>query len=148
MVALAQDRNTPARSGDLREGAVGAAQLVYAGAIVMRNATGFLIKGATATGSVAVGRADERIDNAAGANGDKRLRYRAGIFRFANASAGDLLTIADVGKCCWVIDDQTVGRTSATTTRSRAGIVESVDADGVWVRFDEALARVATPTAA
>ena len=32
---------------------------------------------------------------------------------------------------------------AATTTRSRAGIVEAVEATGVWVRMDEALARAA-----
>ena len=148
MVALTQDRNTQAALGDIREGGVGASQLVFAGAIVMRNAAGWLIKGATATGSIAVGRAEERVDNAAGGNGDATLRYRPGIFRFANSAAGDALTFADIGKACWIVDDQTVARTSGTNTRSRAGIVEMVDDQGVWVRFDEALTRVATTTAA
>lgn len=148
MTALVQDRNTTEALGDGRQGAVGAAQLIYGGALVMRNATGFLIKGAAATGSIGAGRAEHRVDNAAGANGDAQLRYRSGIFRFANSAAADLITIADIGKACWIVDDQTVGRTSATTTRSRAGIVEMIDDLGVWVRFDEALTRVATPTAA
>lgn len=148
MTALAQDRNTPAASGDLREGAVGASQLIFAGALVMRNAAGFLIKGATATGSIGAGRAEERVDNSAGGNGALQLRFRPGAYRFANSAAGDLITIADIGKACWIVDDQTVARTSATNTRSRAGIVDMVDDQGVWVRFDEALTRVATPTAA
>jgi hypothetical protein len=148
MVALTEDRNTPEAIGDLREGAVGASALIFAGSIVMRNAAGFLIRGATATGSIAVGRAEQRVDNSAGANGAATLRYKAGTFRFANSASADAITFADIGKACWIVDDQTVARTSGANTRSRAGIVEMVDAQGVWVRFDEALTRVATTTAA
>lgn len=137
---LAQDRNTPAASGDLREGPVAAAQLIFAGALVCRNAAGFLVKGATATGLVGVGRAEHRVDNADGAEGDAQLRYRPGIYRFNNSAAGDLIVLADIGKVCFVVDDETVAKTHATNTRSKAGIVEMIDDLGVWVRMDEALA--------
>jgi hypothetical protein len=148
MVALTADRNTPEAIGDLREGAVGASTLIYAGAIVMRNAAGFLIRGATATGSIAVGRAEQRVDNSGGAQGAQTVRYKVGTFRFNNSTAADAITFADIGRACWLVDDDQVARTSGTNTRSRAGIVEMVDAQGVWVRFDEALTRVATTTAA
>jgi len=36
-----------------------------------------------------------------------------------------------------------VALTSERNTRSRAGIVEAVEATGVWVRCDESLARAA-----
>ena len=63
---------------------------------------------------------------------------------FANSSAGDLITIADIGKACFIVDDQTVAKTDGTGTRSRAGIVDGIEASGgVWVRCDEALARAA-----
>ena len=142
MTALATDRNTPRAQGDYREGAVAAAMLIFAGAIVCRNAAGFLVKGATATGLVGVGRAEARVDNSAGAAGDAQLRYQPGVFRFANSAAADEITIADIGKACFVVDDQTVAKTSATSTRSKAGVVDDVDDQGVWVRFDEALTRV------
>lgn len=147
MTALAVDRNTPVLQGDLLKQAA-AAVLIYAGSLVMRNASGYLTKGATATGSVGVGRAEERVDNAAGAAGDKLITVRPGTFRYGNSASTDLLTIADIGKACWVVDDQTVARTSASTTRSKAGIVRDVDALGVWVELNEALTRVATVTAA
>jgi hypothetical protein len=143
MVALTKDRNTPASAGDLREGAVAASQLIYAGAIVCRNAAGFLVAGVTATNLIGVGRAEHRVDNSAGAAGDAQLRYRPGCYRFANSAGADEITAADCGKACFVVDDQTVARTSATNTRSKAGVVDFVDPEGVWVRFDEALARVA-----
>ena len=139
MVALTADRNTPRAEGDERQGTLGANQTVFAGALVMRNASGDLIKGATATGSFGAGMALERQSSTTA--GVTAIRYRPGIFRFANSAAGDLITKADIGTVCYVVDDQTVAKTSATNTRSPAGVVDSVDAQGVWVRFDEATTR-------
>ena len=141
MVALTADRNTPAALGDQREGPAAAAQLVYAGSIVMRNATGYIVKGQTALNLVAVGRAEARVDNTLGANGALSVKYRAGTYRFANLAA-DPVVLADIGKACFVVDDQTVAKTSGAATRSKAGVVDNVDAQGVWVRFDEALTRI------
>ncbi len=139
MPALAQDRNTPRAEGDIRRGSVAAATLVYAGAIVMRNSAGFLIEGRTATGLVGVGRAEARADNSAGADGDIMLDYRPGTFRFANSAGADEIDASDIGSVCYAVDDQTVAATNGSSTRSPAGIVDHVDANGVWVRFDEAL---------
>ncbi|TMV09824.1 hypothetical protein FGK63_01775 [Ruegeria sediminis] len=143
MTALTADRNTPRREGELRSGAVAASTKIFAGALVMRNATGYLVKGQTATGLVGVGRAEEQVDNSAGANGALTVTVRPGVFRFANSAAGDLITIADIGAKCFAVDDQTVAKTDGTSTRSPAGIIEDVDAQGVWVRLDEALTNAA-----
>ena len=142
MVALSSERNTRLRIGDLRVEPVAAATKIWGGSLVMRNAAGYLTKGATATGCVGVGRAEKTVDNT-GAAGALNVEFRVGTFLFANSAAGDLITIADVGKACFIVDDQTVAKTDGTTTRSRAGIVEAVEATGVWVRMDEALARAA-----
>ena len=128
MVALNADRNTPRADGDLREAPVAAAALIYAGALVMRDANGRATKGLTALNCVGLGRAEERADNSAGAAGAITVRYRPGVFRFANSAAGDQIVQADVGKICYVVDDQTVAKTSGTNTRSKAGFVDSVDA--------------------
>lgn len=139
MTALAADRNTPEAIGTDRQGLLGASMAVFAGALLMRNASGHLVKGATATGCYGVGRAEERgVSTTAGVT---PCRYKPGIFRFANSAAADLITEADIGAACYIVDDQTVAKTSGTNTRSPAGAVESVDAQGVWVRFDEALTR-------
>lgn len=143
MTALTKDRNTPRLQGDDRQGLAAAGTLIHAGAIVMRNAAGYLIKGATATGAVAVGRAEDRVDNSAGQNGDAAVPYRPGVYRYENSASADELTIADINKVCFVVDDQTVAKTNGTNTRSPAGVVEAVDANGVWVRFDEALTAAA-----
>lgn len=139
MAALSADRNTPRRQGDDRKGAVAASTLIYAGALVMRNAAGYIVKGQTATGLVGVGRAEERVDNSAGANGALSVTYRPGVYHFANSAAADEITQAEIGSLCYAVDDQTVAKTNGSSTRSPAGIVEDVDAQGVWVRLDEAL---------
>lgn len=135
-MALAQDRNTPEMIGADRQGGLAASVQVYAGAIVMRNAAGYLTKGATATGLVGVGRAEQRATGGAGA-GDVTLNYKPGIFRFANSASTDLIGITEIGKVCYVVDDQTVAKTDGTASRSPAGFVEGVDSLGVWIRFDE-----------
>ncbi|CUH67985.1 hypothetical protein TG4357_03322 [Thalassovita gelatinovora] len=56
-----------------------------------------------------------------------------------NSAAADEITIADIGNKAYAVDDQTVAKTDGTATRSPAGIIDDVDANGVWVRFDEAL---------
>lgn len=137
-MALSNDRTTPQMAGDLRSGGLAASVVVYAGALLMRNAAGHLTKGQTALGLVGVGRAEERASGSAAA-GEVKARYRPGIFRFLNSSAGDLITVADIGKPAYAVDDERVAKTSATNTRSIAGFIEEVDAQGVWVRFDEAL---------
>jgi hypothetical protein len=139
---LTADRNTQTWLGDIREGAVGASTRIFAGALIMRNAAGFLIRGAVATGATGVGIAEAPADNSAGANGAINVRYRTGIVaRFRNATAGDLIVQADVGLVAWILDDDQVAKTNGTNTRSRAGIIEAVDAQGVWVRLDEAVTR-------
>jgi hypothetical protein len=143
MTALSSDRNTRARVGDTRVAGLAASVKVWGGSIVMRNAAGYITKGATATGCAGVGRAEASADNSAGAAGDLTVEYRQGIFLFANSASGDLITIADIGKPCYIVDDQTVAKTDGTGTRSRAGIVDGIEGTGVWVRMDEALTRAA-----
>jgi hypothetical protein len=139
MVALTSDRNTAEINGDDRAGSLGANQSIWAGSIIMRNAAGDLIKGATAVGCFGAGRAEERI--ASTTAGVTAIQYKVSTFRFANSAAGDLITKADIGTLCFIVDDQTVARTNGTNTRSPAGTVEGVDAQGVWVCFNEAIAR-------
>lgn len=139
---LVADRNTQIWGGDMREGPVGASTNIFAGALIMRNAAGFLVRGAVATGCTGVGVAEAPANNSAGANGAINVRYRTGITaRFRNSSAGDLIVQADVGLPAWIVDDDQVAKTNGTNTRSRAGIIEAVDALGVWVRLDEAITR-------
>ena len=107
----------------------------------MRNAAGFLTKGATALNGIGLGRAEQTVDNSAGAAGAATVEYRRGVFPFANSGGGDLIAQGDVGKLCWIVDDQTVAKTDGGGTRSRAGLIDGVEAGQVWVRLDEAVTR-------
>lgn len=89
----------------------------------------------TATGLKAAGVAQGLADNSAGGNSAINVSVRRGVFRFANSSAGDAIALADVGATCYAVDDQTVAKTDGTGTRSAAGTIRDVDADGVWVQI-------------
>lgn len=141
MAALTADRNAPERVGNLRAGLVAANVRIFAGALLMRTATGHLAPGDEATGAIGVGRADIGANNTSGAAGAVSVDWRKGIFRFGNSAATDLITIADIGKLCFIVDDCTVAKTDGSASRSPAGVVEDVDSSGVWVRLDEALTR-------
>jgi hypothetical protein len=103
---------------------------------VALTAAGYAQGGATATTLKAAGVANETADNTAGASGDIKVTVRRdGWFRFANSASGDLITIADIGNSCYIVDNQTVAKTDGGTTRSVAGKIRDVDAQGVWIEF-------------
>ena len=135
MVALTAPRSTPAGLGEVRALPLPAGGKVFAGAMVAITAAGFAA-GATATAAnVTIGRADETVDNAGGANGAKKVKVRRGVFQFANSGGADAIALTEVGKPCFVVDDQTVAKTNNAGARPAAGIVFDVDAKGVWVDF-------------
>ncbi|QIB34754.1 hypothetical protein [Ancylobacter pratisalsi] len=135
MSALTQDRNTPYRSGAIRTPGVAAGVKIYAGALVMATATGFARPGGVATTLKPLGRAEEQVDNSAGADGDVIVPVSVGIFRFGNSAAADAITAADIGSNCYAVDDQTVAKTNGSATRSVAGVIWDVDDLGVWVKI-------------
>src|SRR5574337_369910 len=135
MTALAKDRNTPRRSAEDFGFQVKGATLIYAGALVCLNSSGLAIPGATATGLKAAGVAQEHADNSAGADSAIKIKVRRGCYRFANSASADLIALADIGADCYIVDDQTVAKTNGSSTRSVAGKIRDVDADGVWVEI-------------
>lgn len=135
MVALTSDRMTPRKENGGYGRAVAAGAVIYAGALVCLNATGFAVPGSTSTTLKADGRARSRADNTGGGNGAIVLEVEKGTFRFANSSSTDAITIADIGASAYVVDDQTVAKTNGGATRSVAGTIQDVDANGVWVRI-------------
>ena len=135
MAALSADRNTPIRTAEDFEFPVAASTLIYAGSLVCINASSLATKGAVATTLKCVGVAQERADNSAGAASAIRVKVRRGCFRFANSASADLIALADVGADCYIVDDQTVAKTNGSASRSIAGKIRDVDADGVWVQI-------------
>ena len=47
----------------------------------------------------------------------------------------DLIARAEIGDTCFAVDDQTVAKTDGSESRSAAGIIRDVDAQGVWVEI-------------
>lgn len=134
MSATSNERNTSRRDGK-QLSFPAAASKCLAGTIAVLNSAGNAEMGTTATGKVSVGVFEETVDNTGGAAGGVQVAVRRGVFQFANSASTDLLANTDIGATCYIVDNQTVAKTSATNTRSVAGVVRSVDANGVWVEF-------------
>ncbi|MBX9268756.1 hypothetical protein [Chromobacterium violaceum] len=133
MTATTQDRNTPYRHGELIVAPVAAGVKIPAGTIVCASTAGFAVPGATASTLAYLGMADAAVDNSAGADGATGVPIRRGVaFKWANDS-GDPVTQASLGRVCYIVDNQTVAKSNGGNTRSPAGIVVGIDADGVWV---------------
>lgn len=132
-MALTADRNTPVKDGELIPVPVAGSTKIYAGSLVAVNATGYAVPGSASPALIYLGRAESFVDNSAGADGAQTLVVRRGkLFKWANYGS-DAVTEAEVGKPCYIYDDQTVAKTSGNGTRSPAGIVMAVDSDGIWV---------------
>jgi len=132
-MSLTQDRNTPFKDGEIIPVPVAASTRIYAGALVVANASGFAAPGSVATTLTYLGRAEESVDNSAGANGDKTIAVRRKkAFKWKNHGA-DALVQADLGKTVYIVDDETVAKTNGTNTRSAGGKLVQFEADGVWV---------------
>lgn len=80
----------------------------------------------------AVGVFQETVTGGVG-DGDVKALVEANCWAFKNSAGVDAITLADVGKPAFVVDDETVSRTSGQGVRCRAGIVRDLDADGVWI---------------
>lgn len=132
MTASTADRDSAKRLGHDAAYPVAASKNCYLGCLAVL-ASGRLQPMTTATGLVAVGVFREGSLQAAQ---DTMVKVeRDGWHRFANSPAGDAITLSDVGSDCYGVDDQTVAKTSGSSTRSVAGVVRDVDASGVWISF-------------
>lgn len=133
-------RNTPERVGiGQRHYPLAASTTVYAGRIAVLDGA-HCKPGSTALGRVAVGVFTRTAANL-GSAGAMSAQVQRGVFRFENSTATDEVTLAEVGKKCWIVNDETVAKTDGAVdadpaTRSVAGIVDDVDEQGVWVRID------------
>jgi len=135
MTALTTPRSTLERSSDLRSFPVKASTLIYQGSLVAIDNNDVAVPMSTATTLKGVGRANEQADNSLGVDGGINITVGAGTYRFANSSAVDQIAQSDIGENCYGVDDQTVAKTDGTGTRSIAGTIFDVDAQGVWVKF-------------
>ncbi len=130
---LSKDRRTPWREGTHVSHPVAAGVQIFAGALVALKA-GEAVPGNTETGLVALGRAEHGADNRNGSAGDLQVEVRRGLLRWANASA-DPVDRTHIGQSAYIVDDESVAATDGSGTRSAAGLIVDLDADGVWVEM-------------
>lgn len=139
MSALTNVRDTKQRTAELKDASLLTAIKVYKGAIVVLDtATGYSKPAVTGTGLVVQGIAamsEAYIDTTGISSGVKKIPVKTGIFLLANSADADLITNAERGQPCYLVDDQTVAKTDGSSTRSVAGTVEEVVSAGVWVRL-------------
>lgn len=128
MAALTEGRNTT----ELHVGGVHysysreAAATIYAGALAAQNADGKAVPASDAAGLVVLGRAET------GANAGFGVLIRKGAYLCNNGEGAEALTGADIGKECFVVDDNTVGKVGGTN-KVKAGTVLDVTENGVAV---------------
>jgi hypothetical protein len=133
MVAAVKERNTPEIELSKQGHDLAAGAKVLAGTIGVLNATGYAEPATTATGLKVLGRAEKTVDNTTGADGDEKCEFKKGTFRYENDGS---INRTHIESTCYLVDDQTVAATDGTGTRSAAGKIANVDANGVWVTFD------------
>lgn len=138
-MALSAPRDVPRRGTEplqrLFDHPVKTGVKVWAGGIAVVDATGYAIPGKTATGLVALGYFESSVDNTAGASGDVLARVVPGTRKLKNSSSADEIKQSEFGRTCFIVDDETVAKTDGSSTRSAAGKVVGIDADGVWVQI-------------
>jgi hypothetical protein len=132
-MALSAERGTPSRDGKTYSRGVAAGVKIFQGGLTCLSATGYATPGAVATTLVADGMALATVDNSDGAAGAVTIEIEKGVFRFKNSAAADAITRAEIGDDCYIVDDETVAKTDGGTTRSKAGEIVDVGAQGVWV---------------
>lgn len=136
MAALTSDRlDKRMRAGGYSRTIVGkldAATKIYNGAITATNAAGYHVNASNVAGLVVSGVAEAQVDNTTGVAGDKEIAVITGVFRLLNDAINPVVQ-ADMGKICFVADNQTV-RTAGGACA--AGIVELIEPGFVWVRID------------
>lgn len=143
--------NSIERAGNVEHLPMLADAVIEPGELTAVTAAGFARKAGDVAGLRVVGRAEQANDNTDGANGDKSLDVRRGMFSYDNSGTNDLAQ-GDYGAVCYVEDERTVGDDpgdNAVIAGIFKGFVDG-DATKVWVdtTHNAALAAAAADAAA
>ncbi len=141
MTALTKGRTVESLAGTLFAYPVLANAVIHQGAIVVIAAAGYAKPGVTGTALTTVGIARHPVDATGLANGAVTVEVEEMVAACTNLGA-DAVTVADIGKVCFLVDDQTVAKTDGTGTRSPAGIVRKIDGS-VFVKLSNTIATIA-----
>ena len=134
MTALTKGRTVKSIPGILFNFPVKADAVIHQGAIVVLDSSGYAKPAITATGLIPVGIARESVDATGLSSGDASVEVEVMVAACANLGA-DAVTFTEIGKLVYLVDDQTVAKTSATNTRSVAGTARKIEGGLVFVDF-------------
>lgn len=130
MAALTGERDTPKRHRNYVESypCKGNAK-AYSGGLAAADANGYLVKAADLANYKVLGRLQASFDTTATgpdgvlADGAIEREVESGIHLYKTTSDANAITVADIGKFAYVVDDQTVARAAGTANSVKAGKV-------------------------
>lgn len=124
MAAASTPINTPERPRGIAQHDVAASTIIYAGTLVALDASGNAKPAANTSGLKVIGRAEETVDNSAGAAGDLKILVKRGVFIVNNAGT-NAVTKAHSGTVVFAASDNEVAHT--TTNSVKAGVLLGFD---------------------
>jgi hypothetical protein len=130
MAAATADQDFNIRNGEITTLPLAAATKVFSRTLAAADSAGRVKPGADTAGLRIVGWFEHYQDNSAGSAGDLSVQVRRGIIKLNNSGSA-AVDADDVGKLCYVEDDNTVAESN--TNKVVAGTVVEVESDGVWV---------------
>lgn len=136
MTALATDRKNTlvATTADrYRVGKVAGSVVIYKGAAICRNASGYLVPAANTAGYRFVGIAQEKVDTTGIADGVSECKYLTAVSVKMKNDGTAAVAQVNLGGPVWIQDDQTVRGTPGNGVCM--GIAESIELDGEVVVF-------------
>ncbi len=133
MAVLTKDKElNMLNPGEVREFPVIASDIIYKGALVGVDATGFAEPAADTTGLAFLGIAVGKADNSSGSSGDINVEvFTIGSFRIVGVG----IVQGDLGKVLYVVDDSSVDDGAADNFVAVGTLEEFVSATDVWVRL-------------
>ena len=131
MTATTNDLVTPYRVGNVRSFPVAAAAVVYAGAMVVLNTSGYALTGTDDSTVRMIGIAQETVDNTDGAAGDLSVRVRAGAEFLLTADYS--VTQASVSDIVYLVDNATFGKLTSVNGVFVGWVTEYVSSSQAWV---------------
>lgn len=139
MAALTNDRKIRLQGGIRRTftGDLAASTTIYMGALVAKNASGYVVPASDAAAIKVIGFALEQVVNS-GAAGAKTIMIGTGVIECDNA--GGAIVQAGKHALCYVADDQSVSTSAAMTNDVIAGRVVDFTTTKVFVDVDPAFA--------
>lgn len=138
-MALTKDTDLKrTHGGTVRHGERGVAAnaVIFLGALIGKNAAGFLVPGTDAAAVQICGFAEEHVDNTGGADGDLTCEYVTGVEAELVNSGG---SIGQADTYAFAEGDDAVGDYAASAQKNFVGPVIAFTAAKVSVYVDEAI---------